>query len=410
MNYILLYEILLIMTTISFAYYVINSYSAIFYSEKNIDPNYASVDEVTVLMPVYNENIDTFKEAIEAIADEDVKFVVIGDSSYEPYKTIVEENGGAFIYIPEKGGKRNALSVGIDYVHSKYVLFLDSDTVIPKGAIKGMLSRFNDEVGGVGANITVRNNGKGVSYSSEFMERAREIVLRAMSTKGSVMVLDGKCVTYRTSLVKPLILSDEFKNHRIFGRKSIIGDDQQMTGHIIKKGYKAVKAYDVIAVTDSQEDYKKFVKQNIRWARSSYVYFVKNLLNGTARKAGWFYIFESFYTFLLPVIALFLIIVRLYFEFSNIGSASLSTILTFSRLEDLLLLSFTKASYIDLARILLGIMNGVGTILFASAIVSRITKERIKTLAFGGIGLALLFFTSIYGLLTFWKQSKWLTR
>ena len=410
MNYILLYEILLIITVVSFIYYVINSYSAIFYSERNNNPDYASADEVTVLMPVYNENVDTFREAITAIADENVKFLVVGDSSYEPYKSIVEENGGTFIHIPQKGGKRNAISLGISHIDTKYTLFIDSDTVIPKGAVTGMLSKFSDEVGGVGANITVRNNGKGVSYSSEFMERAREIVLRAMSTKGSVMVLDGKCAVYRTGLVKPLMLSDEFRNHKIFGRKSIIGDDQQMTGYIIKKGYKAVKAYDVVAVTDSQENYKQFIKQNIRWARSSYVYFIKNLINGTARKAGWFYIFESFYTFLLPVIALFIAIFRVYFEFSTIGTASISTILTFTHLEDLLLIGVSKARYVDLARILLGIMNGMGTMLFASAVVSRIPKERIKTLAFGGVGLALLFFTSIYGLMTFWKQSKWLTR
>lgn len=407
MSYIYLYVVLMIMTSISFIYYLVNSYGSVFYSNPKREFRESDLSKVTIVIPVYNEDKYIFREVIESVAKQRVKFLVVGDSSYEPYKSITEKNGGTFVHIEERRGKRNALSTAIKLVETEYVFFVDSDTTLPDDAVKGLMSSFDGTIGGVGANISVRINGAGVSYSSEFMERAREVVLRAMSSHGSVMVLDGKCAMYRTDLIKPLLTSQEFINHRVLGKSSIIGDDQQMSGYIIRKGYKAIKNYDVVAKTESPDDFKKFIKQQVRWSRSSYVYFFKNLFNGTARRAGWFYVFEACYTFMLPILALSFGIFRFYLELSSLGHQSLFMI---SHLEDLLLINFTRVKYIFLTRIVVLIMNAFGTTMFASAVVSKISKERLKTLGFGAVALGILFFTSLYGLLTFWKQSKWLTR
>ncbi|MCL4412479.1 MAG: glycosyltransferase, partial [Candidatus Thermoplasmatota archaeon] len=279
-------------TLIYFIYYSVNTY---YLMQHRSEPTFgvdSSVGDVTVVVPVYNEKVDVFKKVVNGIQIQGTRFVVVGDSSNEPYRSIVEQNGGIFIHLKERGGKRIAISEGMKYVDTKFVLFVDSDTIIPTDTVTKLLKHFKENVGGVGANVSVKKTDSGASYGAEFLERTREIILKAMSARGgSVMVIDGKCAMYRTGLVKPLLLSGKFRNYTVAGRRATMGDDQQLTAHIIKNGYKAAKSFDVVIETEAPENFKQFTKQSIRWARSSYYYFFKNLTDGTAFKAGAFYTF-----------------------------------------------------------------------------------------------------------------------
>lgn len=407
MHYFYLYLILLLFSAVSFTYYMLNSYSSVYYRDRSSRKAVVNKNEVTIAIPVYNENVDTFRDVIRAVSQQDVNFVVVGDSSDEPYRTITTEAGGQFFHYAERGGKRKALSRLLDYVNTEYVMFVDSDTVVPPGAVESMLSMMNSRVGGVGTNIAVRNNKTPVSYSAEFLERAREVVFRAMSSHGNVMVLDGRCALYRTSVVKPLIQSDNFVNNKVLGKKSVMGDDRQITSFITKSGYKAVKDYNVTVYTDAPVDYSRFVKQQVRWARVGWTHFFKEIFNGTAKKAGWFYTFEMFYMYLLPVLVVLMAIFRLYFEFAVHRRVALDVL---SQIEDLLLLRATHDAYISFARGLLLMLNAAGNLIFLSAIAAKINRERLKTFAFGSVALAIMFITTLYGLATFWKQKTWLTR
>lgn len=407
MQYFYLYLILLLFTAISFTYYILNTYSSVYYKDEQGRNVEVDDKEVTIAIPVYNENVETFRNVVSAVSGQGVKFVVLGDSSNEPYRTITEENGGTFVLSEERGGKRKALSLLLNHVDTEYVMFVDSDTVIPAGAVKSMLSLMEEDVGGVGTNIAVRSNKTGVSYSAEFLERAREVVFRAMSAHGNVMVLDGRCALYRTSLVKPLIQSGSFVSNKVMGRKSVMGDDRQITSYITKTGYRAIKDYRVTVFTDPPQDYKKFVKQQIRWSRVGWTHFFKEIFNGTARKAGAFYTFEMVYMYLLPVLVVLLAIFRLYLEFAVHRRVALDAL---TQIEDLLLLRATHYAYTEFARAILLMLNVAGNVIFLGAIAAKINKERIKTIAFGSIALGIMFATTLYGLITFWKQKSWMTR
>lgn len=412
MNHLYLYLLLFsfVIIVIYLIYYTVNVYYALKHKGEGqrVANSTDTPNDVTIIVPVYNEKVNLFEEAIERICKQGAKFIVVGDSSFEPYKSITEQNGGSFIYLEKRGGKRKALVEGIKHADTKFVMFVDSDTIIPLDTTKKLLAQFTDSVGGVGANVTVRKTNRSASYSAEFLERTRELILRAMSFKGgSVMVIDGKCGMYRTALVKPLITSPEFKDYKVAGRPTVVGDDQQLTAHIIKSGYKAAKCYDLVVETESPENFKQFTKQSIRWARSSYYYFLKNLTNGTAVKAGPFYVFEAVTTFILPVIALALSIFKLYFAFVFIGvhaGYSIDTLINFT----MFLIGGSIHDHVGTK--FMSVVGMIGPILFSSAIVNNLKKERLRTLAFGGIALLIAFFTSLYGLLTCWKQSEWLTR
>lgn len=390
-----------------FLYYVLNVYYLMRHRSGAERNEYTDETDVTILVPVYKEKIDVFRRVIERILVQGTRFVVVGDSSYEPYRSMVVEKGGIFVHLKDRMGKRIAISEGMKYVETKFVMFLDSDTVIPTDAAKRMLEHFKKDVGGVGANVSVRKTNSGASYSSEFLERTREVVLKAMSARGgSVMVIDGKCAMYRSDLVKPLLLSPEFRDYKVAGKPTMMGDDQQLSAYVIRKGFKATKCFDVTVETEPPEDFKQFTKQSIRWARSSYFYFFKNLVDGTAIRAGGFYTFESLCTFLLPILAVGLGFFRLYLDLHLIGVTAGNSINT---LIDLVTYNFVFSGTRGFIH-LLTFFGLPGPMIFGSAVAMNVKKERLKTLAFGGIALVIIFFTSLYGFLTCWKQSKWLTR
>lgn len=407
MQYFYLYLILLLFSAVSFTYYMLNSYSSVRYRDNANRKADVDISQVTIAIPVYNENVETFKNVVKAVSQQGVKFVVLGDSSDEPYRTITTEAGGRFVLSEVRGGKRKALSKLLDHVETAYVMFVDSDTVIPSGSVKSMLSLMDDDVGGVGTNIAVKNNNTPVAYSAEFLERAREVVFRAMSSHGNVMVLDGRCAMYKSSVVKPLIQSDSFVNNKVMKKKSVMGDDRQITSYITKQGYRALKDYNVTVYTDAPVDYSKFVKQQIRWSRVGWTHFFKEIFNGTARKAGWFYTFEMIYMYLLPVLVVSVALFRLYLEFSVHRRVALDAL---SQIEDLLLLRASHDLYISLARGALLVLNAVGNLVFLGAIAAKVNKERLRTFAFGSVALGIMFATTLYGLMTFWKQKSWLTR
>jgi len=396
------------LAVISIIYYLVNSYHSINYRQPT-GTNPVDPDRVTALIPVYNEDPEIFARVIAAVKKQGIKFVVVGDSSFDPYRKMTDENGGTFIYLPKHGGKRKAVSEGIREITTDFVLLVDSDTIIPAKTVSSMLSKFDPDVGGIGANLSVRRDDNWISYSAEFVERSREVLFRSLSSHGSVMLLDGACVMYRTSLVKPFILSSEYTDHRVFGKKSQLGDDRQLTGFIIRSNYKAIKDFDVAAEVTAPKTVGKLVRQNIRWARSNWVNFFRELFNGTAKKAGKFYTFDLLYTYMLPIIFLGIGFVQVYLFF-HIDYHFLVRHLTHVPSFTALISRMTDVKAVFFLRLLLTLVNYVSTAVFTLAIAFRINKERLKTLAYGSIAMAVMLTTTIYGLLTIWKQNGWMTR
>lgn len=406
----MIYDLILlgivILTGISFIYYTINSYSSWKYTAVS-HPEIADPSKVTIAMPVYNEDVNVFKESITSVAAQGCKFVVVGDSSDEPYRSIVEAAGGKFILQTPRGGQKRAISRAMDFVETEYVLLVDSDTVLPENAVISMMSHFDETVGGVGANITIKKTGTPVAYASEFVERSREVVFRAMSAHGNVMNLDGACVMLRTDLVRPFIKSSEFLDFKLFGKPSVLGEDWLITGYIINQGYRAVKDYATRVESYPQQNMKKFIKQNIRWARSGWIRFGKELTDGTAIRAGRFYTFELIYTYMLPVIALAFGIFRAVTFFTlHPGALHFMDIVA-----DILMINPTDIAYVVYTKIMITLANVSGSMLFLGAVISRMRGERLRTLAYGAFALLILFVTNIYGIFTFWKGGNhWLTR
>lgn len=406
-------ETLLIYSSIVFGlltavYYAVNMRRSLRYSPEMRRLPTCDKSDVTIVIPVYNENPDTFRDCVASAARQGTKLIVVGDSSPEPYRTIVEENGGTFIYREARGGKRAALTAGINSLDTSYVMFLDSDTVLPDNAVESMLSMFDERTGGVGAGVSVRLRNDWVSYSSEFFEKLKEVITRALSASGAVMVLDGRCAMYRVSAIKEFMNSEEYLNNRIFGMKSILAEDRHITSHVAKLGYRLVVDYDVFVKTEAQKSFRLLWKQMTRWTRAGYMYFAKELIDGTYRKRGAFYAFEMFYMYLLPIVIIAFTAVRLYFYLGHgFGADFIREISFLGRAFSLGLGALDRKFVLYVGVQVLDFLALLG---FGLAIYVRVGPKKLRTFMLGGVALLVMMFASFYGLMTVWKQKDWLTR
>lgn len=363
--------------------------------------------QVTIVVPVHHEPPALFAECVRSVATQGARFIVVGDGVDAPYRAIVEGAGGAFVRRSEPGGKKAALAEGIRRVATPYVLFVDADTVLPAGAASGLAAYFSPGVGGVGANLSVRDTGTGVAAAAEFVERAREVVLRAMSSRGNVLYLDGACMMFRTEQVRSYILSEEFQRLSVAGRASSLGDDWLLTDHVLSLGLSTVKAYDIRVVTSPKGSVGAFVRQNVRWSRSSWIRLGRYLRGAGPDHPGLFYRLELGGTYALPIVVVALAIARGPME---VGLA------THSVLDPIAHALYgvatpapgmhVRSDWVAPVRDLQLVFGLAGTGTFLGTVAKGIEpRRRLRTVAFGALGTAVLLATSIYGLLTFWAPS-----
>ncbi|MCL4334575.1 MAG: glycosyltransferase [Candidatus Thermoplasmatota archaeon] len=408
--YLLVFVLAAAFSVVSTIFYLVNSLRSFFFRDETINNDFTKED-VTIVVPVYKEKESVFREVLQAISLQGTSFIVVGDGNDQPYRAITEEYGGRFILNEVRGGKRKCLAIAMKSVFSPLVMFVDSDTIIPPDATEKLVSKFKSDVGGVGANLSLVIDDSPISYGAEFVERSREVVFKAMSKSGNVMILDGGCAVYRTSIVKPFILSDEFINHTVFGRKSLTGDDRQLTSHVIKSNFRAVKNYDVRVRTYAQSTYKSYIRQQVRWSRAGWYYFFHDLKSGTASKAGSFYTFELIYMYMLPIVFLslglaqFFIYTHIFFRILLFHPHSIEVSFM------LFIAFFTHNIKHGLIRVVSTFLNIGGISVFGVAVSRNVQiKKKLKVFAYGAVSLFIMFITFFYGLFTIWKQSDWITR
>ena len=163
--------------------------------------------------------------------------------------------------------------MGVVNAESEIVLLKDSDTVFAPGSLAELLKPFADpEVGGVTSNQHIFNpNGNWVRRICEWMEDSRfKISTPAQSSSGVVGCLPGRAIAFRRNIV--LSCLREFLNEQFLGTRCETGDDRSLTSHVLRRGYKTVYQRKAVVFTDSPSTFSDFVKQQLRWARSSQRY------------------------------------------------------------------------------------------------------------------------------------------
>lgn len=421
---------------IGFIYFLINAYFAL--SPLKVAPKGKyGLKDVTAVIPVYNEDPTLFEEVVKSVSY--VRFIVVGDGCLEPYYSITKKYDGTFIYLKERSGKRKALAEGVKRVNTPLVLFLDSDTILPKESLLHMVMIMDDKIGGISPRILMMNNGKLSYYYAEFFERMSEILQRALSKFGKVAVLYGHCALYQTELVKRLVLSKDFIEPRILGKKILIGDDRQLTAFVLNNGYKAFIDYDAIAYTAPPENISKFTNQVIRWTKSNYLYFIQDVIQGTLVKKGPLYVFNSIYTNVLPFVFLVLGLLGLLADPKTISVHEILVypMILFGFILRLIrslvfLAGFLGLNYLFMAPNSLilhhhlidpnsikhiyfiersiRIASALTSFPFAVTLVKLVEKDKLKVITLGSVALIIQAFAAFYSIFTLFMPDSWRTR
>ena len=404
-SFLTIITILLLISVASMLFYILNAAYASKYVKKSYAINNFSKNDVTAIMPVYSEDPQNIYESLTSLANQVSNIIVVVDGNSEDYNTLQSIPNVILLKNGSHMGKRESIANGMSEVNTKFTMLIDADATLEYGGVRNMLNNFTADVGGVGANIGVILQSKNkISYASEFIERSKETIMRAMSIHGSVSLLDGACAMYRTELIRDHILSAEFRNLRINGNIPYEGggDDSELTSLIIRKGYLATKDFDVIVYVNAKRTVKAFSKQLVRWTRNSWRSLFANFKNGTAKKAGNFYKLEMIMTFAMPILfALALAIRSIFYLHILFHSGTYDILATMMSIERFSILDFKRP-----LSALTSIMGGGGSFIFIAAAMNNVKKDRIKIIIFGAMASFLIFLASLYSLITYFKVSK----
>ena len=102
--------------------------------------------KVSVIIPIYNVE-EYLEECLQSVVDqtlEDLQVIMVDDGSLDGSTDIAKKFASRydhFEYVRQvNGGLGNARNTGVKYAKGKYIIFLDSDDIVPDDAYEKNVS------------------------------------------------------------------------------------------------------------------------------------------------------------------------------------------------------------------------------------------------------------------------------
>ena len=224
-------------------------------------------EDVTILIPVYNLK-KSIKETIKSIQNQkyngNIYINIIDDGStdrsLELLRKMDSKENIKLIELPHKG-KALALNEGLKCVTTKYVITVDSDTVLHPLAIRNIMHKLvnsGKDTAATAGSLFVKNAKKSFITKLQQWDYTLGIfgVKLVQSGYNSTLVAQGAFSAYKTQLVR-----------EIGGWQDCVGEDIVLTWQLLSKGYKTNFAKNAVAFTEVPENLRPLGKQRKRWAR-----------------------------------------------------------------------------------------------------------------------------------------------
>ena len=240
----------------------------------------------SIIIPVVDEPIDIFSQVLTRIADQKPNEIIViingpenktlNDACRALRKKRKEEgHEGTDIKILHTriAGKRNAVRLGVlnTNPNSEICVLCDSDSIWTKDTLKNLLMPFalDKQIGGVTTRQKIyKPNRTLVTMIAALLEEIRaEGTMKAMSVKEKVGCLPGRTIAFRTDIMRDSM--DEFMTEVFMGIHKEVSDDRCLTNITLRKGYKTVMQDTSVVYTDAPTQWKKFIRQQLRWAEGS---------------------------------------------------------------------------------------------------------------------------------------------
>ncbi len=310
-------------------------------TQYSVAKDHGYTPRISVLLPVRNEErvIESSIRSVRAshYPEALLEIIVIDDASYDRTPLILRRLAGKLdvriVTLPTNMGKRKALAEGFAYCRGDIVLAMDSDTLLAPDAIYNGVQHLHDpEVG------AVCGHGKVLNWNENWLTRMQETWYDGMfsvfkayeSVFGMVTCCSGIFAMYRRTLVAPMVRA--WAEERFLGTDVKVGDDRALTNLVLGlplvnaadaddrmltnaviRRTKVVYARNALAYTEVPADWRKFIRQQVRWKKG---WFRGNMVAATFmwRKhpvgAGMYYLYLVL-SLLTPIVVARMIIVPL---------------------------------------------------------------------------------------------------
>lgn len=223
---------------------------------------------VSIIVPGKNEGKHIFKlvKGMREQTYRNLEFIIVDDGSDDDTDVIcrnLKENGmiDMFLRNDERGGKASAANLALRYCKGKYVVHVDADTSFDRDAIERIIIPFylEDNVGGVGGNIKVRNARESIATSLQAIEYLQTISVgrKVTSFLGIYKIISGAFGAFRKDLLD-----------RLGGWDIGPGLDGDITVKLRKLGYKISFENKAVGLTNAPVRFRDLSKQRLRWSKS----------------------------------------------------------------------------------------------------------------------------------------------
>lgn len=203
-------------------------------------------DLVSVIIPVYNQEgmIEIVVDSIYQSTYGNIEIIAVNDGSKDGTRQVLDRLAKKYqnlVVIHKKNeGKRKAVATGFFSSKGKYVILIDSDSVLDRDAISEMVKVFRSdpEVGGTVGHVKVWNADKNTLTKCQdaWYDFAFNIHKACESYFGSVTCCSGCLAGYRREIIMNFI--PYWASARIHN-----SDDRELTSYILasKMGKEGLK-------------------------------------------------------------------------------------------------------------------------------------------------------------------------
>ncbi len=223
---------------------------------------------VSIIVPGRNEGQHIFK-LVNGLREQtytNLEFIIVDDASDDDTYLIcrdLKENGLIDVYLRNdiRGGKASAANLGLRYAHGKFVIHVDADTSFDRNAIENILVPFymEDNVGGVGGNVKVRNIHESIATSLQAIEYLQTISVGRVVTSylGIYRIISGAFGAFRRDVLL-----------RLGGWDVGPGLDGDLTIKMRKLDFKIRFAANAVSLTNVPSSFSALSRQRMRWSKS----------------------------------------------------------------------------------------------------------------------------------------------
>ncbi|MBP1884903.1 chitooligosaccharide synthase NodC [Sinorhizobium mexicanum] len=248
-------------------------------SERPVD--FDELPSVDVIVPCFNEDPGTLSDCLASIADQEyagqLRVYVVDDGSgnrdvLRPvHETYARDPRFNIILLPQNVGKRKAQIAAIRRSGGDMVLNVDSDTILASDVISKLVPKMqNPAVGAAMGQLTASNRDD--SWLTRLIDMEYWLACNeeraAQGRFGAVMCCCGPCAMYRRSAL--VMLLDQYESQYFRGKPSDFGEDRHLTILMLKAGFRTEYVPDAIAATVVPNRLKPYLRQQLRWARSTF--------------------------------------------------------------------------------------------------------------------------------------------